>query len=49
MIATIVGFVAAVRKPLCQNSGIGQNAAEWQAGVGCWVFRVLVFLDAIML
>lgn len=49
IIATTFGLVIVFRHSLCQNGETVQDAAAWQAGVGCWIFKVVVSLDAVLL
>jgi len=49
IVTATVSLVKALSQPLCQSGDVKANAAAWEAGLGCWVFRVLVSLDIAML
>ncbi|KAK5089784.1 hypothetical protein LTR70_006158 [Exophiala xenobiotica] len=49
IVTATVGLVKALSSPLCQSGDVKGDAAAWQAGLGCWVYRVLVSLNVVML
>lgn len=50
LITTAVTLWKAVNLPLCQNTNADKSDEDaWHEGLGCWVFRVLVSLDVVIL
>ncbi|KAK5088624.1 hypothetical protein LTR05_002844 [Lithohypha guttulata] len=49
IVTTTVGLWRALGQPLCKSSDVKADTPAWEAGLGCWIFRVLVALNVVML